>query len=73
MVDLWWVVLALVFDNVDLSAAAEHGRLVVNSPTATTIATAEHRTALLTSMAHYIPPSDSSIKVGLHYQFTWIS
>lgn len=52
-------------DNVDLSAATEHGCLVVNAPTANTIAAAEHGIALLTAMARNIAQADASIKSGL--------
>ena len=52
-------------DNVDLSAATEHGCLVVNAPTANTIAAAEHGIALLTAMARNIAQADASIKAGL--------
>ncbi|KAF2324328.1 hypothetical protein GH714_012558 [Hevea brasiliensis] len=52
-------------DNVDLSAATEHGCLVVNAPTANTIAAAEHGIALLTSMARSIAQADASVKSGL--------
>ncbi|EXC17284.1 D-3-phosphoglycerate dehydrogenase [Morus notabilis] len=38
-------------DNVDLAAATEHGCLVVNAPTANTVAAAEHGIALLAAMA----------------------
>ncbi|KAG6784482.1 hypothetical protein POTOM_010178 [Populus tomentosa] len=51
-------------DNVDLSAATEHGCLVVNAPTANTIAAAEHGIALLTAMARNIAQADASIKAG---------
>jgi D-3-phosphoglycerate dehydrogenase len=51
-------------DNVDLSAATEHGCLVVNAPTANTIAAAEHGIALLTSMARNIAQADASVKAG---------
>ncbi|XP_057989744.1 D-3-phosphoglycerate dehydrogenase 3, chloroplastic isoform X2 [Hevea brasiliensis] len=51
-------------DNVDLSAATEHGCLVVNAPTANTIAAAEHGIALLTSMARSIAQADASVKSG---------
>ncbi|XP_062101747.1 D-3-phosphoglycerate dehydrogenase 3, chloroplastic-like [Humulus lupulus] len=51
-------------DNVDLSAATEHGCLVVNAPTANTIAAAEHGIALLTAMTRNIPQADASIKDG---------
>ncbi|KAK0576346.1 hypothetical protein LWI29_015810 [Acer saccharum] len=51
-------------DNVDLPAATEHGCLVVNAPTANTIAAAEHGIALLTAMARNIAQADASIKSG---------
>ncbi|RWW11154.1 hypothetical protein GW17_00025258 [Ensete ventricosum] len=51
-------------DNVDLAAATEHGCLVVNAPTANTVAAAEHGIALLTAMARNIPRSDASMKAG---------
>jgi len=51
-------------DNVDLSAATEAGCLVVNAPTANTVAAAEHGIALLCSMARNIPSADVSMKQG---------
>ncbi|XP_073311603.1 D-3-phosphoglycerate dehydrogenase 3, chloroplastic-like [Primulina huaijiensis] len=51
-------------DNVDLAAATEHGCLVVNAPTANTVAAAEHGIALLTAMARNIAQADASIKAG---------
>ncbi|WCJ35486.1 D-3-phosphoglycerate dehydrogenase [Euphorbia peplus] len=51
-------------DNVDLSAATEHGCLVVNAPSSNTIAAAEHAIALLTSMARNIASADASVKSG---------
>ncbi|KAJ0024600.1 hypothetical protein Pint_08718 [Pistacia integerrima] len=51
-------------DNVDLSAATEHGCLVVNAPTANTIAAAEHGIALLTAVARSIAQADASVKAG---------
>ncbi|XP_030466605.1 D-3-phosphoglycerate dehydrogenase 3, chloroplastic-like [Syzygium oleosum] len=51
-------------DNVDVSAATEHGCLVVNAPTANTIAAAEHGIALLASMARKIAQADASVKAG---------
>lgn len=51
-------------DNVDLQAATEFGCLVVNAPTANTIAAAEHGIALLTSMARNVAQADASIKSG---------
>ncbi|KAE9453333.1 hypothetical protein C3L33_14764, partial [Rhododendron williamsianum] len=46
-------------DNVDLQAATELGCLVVNAPTANTIAAAEHAIALLASMARNVAQSDA--------------
>ena len=46
-------------DNVDLNAGTEHGSLVVNTPTANTIAAAEHGITLLTSMARNITQVDT--------------
>ncbi|XP_050209877.1 D-3-phosphoglycerate dehydrogenase 1, chloroplastic-like isoform X1 [Mercurialis annua] len=51
-------------DNVDLSAATEHGCLVVNAPTANTVAAAEHGIALLAAMARNVAQADASIKAG---------
>ncbi|KAG9440339.1 hypothetical protein H6P81_020504 [Aristolochia fimbriata] len=51
-------------DNVDLSAATEHGCLVVNAPTANTVAAAEHAIALITALARNIAPADASLKAG---------
>ncbi|XP_042488159.1 D-3-phosphoglycerate dehydrogenase 1, chloroplastic-like, partial [Macadamia integrifolia] len=51
-------------DNVDLSAATEHGCLVVNAPTANTVAAAEHGISLLTAMARNIAQADASVKAG---------
>ncbi|XVE70141.1 hypothetical protein DITRI_Ditri10aG0047800 [Diplodiscus trichospermus] len=51
-------------DNVDLSAATEHGCLVVNAPTANTIAAAEHGIALLTAIARNVSHADASMKAG---------
>lgn len=52
-------------DNVDLQAATEHGCLVVNAPTANTVAAAEHGIALLASMARNVAQADASIKAGM--------
>ncbi|KAJ0965664.1 hypothetical protein J5N97_026802 [Dioscorea zingiberensis] len=51
-------------DNVDLQAATEYGCLVVNAPTANTIAAAEHGIALLTAMARNVAQADASMKAG---------
>ena len=52
-------------DNVDVSAATEHGCLVINAPTANTIAAAEHGIALLTAMSRNIAQASASLKAGL--------
>ncbi|XP_075664860.1 D-3-phosphoglycerate dehydrogenase 2, chloroplastic-like isoform X1 [Castanea sativa] len=51
-------------DNVDLQAATEFGCLVVNAPTANTVAAAEHGIALLAAMARNVAQADASIKAG---------
>ncbi|KAJ7541493.1 hypothetical protein O6H91_10G062300 [Diphasiastrum complanatum] len=51
-------------DNVDLQAATELGCLVVNAPTANTVAAAEHGIALLAAMARNIPQANASLKEG---------
>ena len=53
-------------DNVDLQAATEAGCLVVNAPTANTVAAAEHAIALLTAMARNVAQADASLKAGTH-------
>lgn len=61
-------------DNVDLQAATEFGCLVVNAPTANTVAAAEHGIALLAAMARNISQASASLKAGkalklyLHFQ-----
>lgn len=52
-------------DNVDLQAATEFGCLVVNAPTANTIAAAEHGIALLAAMARNVAQADASMKAGI--------
>lgn len=56
-------------DNVDLAAATEHGCLVVNAPTANTVAAAEHGIALLTAMARNVAQADASVKAGKRFNF----
>lgn len=51
-------------DNVDLQAATEYGCLVVNAPTANTVAAAEHAIAMLASMARNVAQADASMKAG---------
>jgi D-3-phosphoglycerate dehydrogenase len=49
-------------DNVDLTAATEFGCLVVNAPTANTIAAAEHGIALLCALTRNVAQADASVK-----------
>ncbi|XLS85266.1 hypothetical protein HN51_035432 [Arachis hypogaea] len=51
-------------DNVDLASATEHGCLVVNAPTANTVAVAEHGIALLVAMARNVAQANTSVKAG---------
>jgi D-3-phosphoglycerate dehydrogenase len=51
-------------DNVDLAAATEYGVLVVNAPTANTIAAAEHGIALLCALSRNVAQADASMKQG---------
>lgn len=51
-------------DNVDLAAASEYGCLVVNAPTANTVAAAEHGIALLCALARNVSQADASMKKG---------
>jgi len=51
-------------DNIDLDAARAHQVVVVNSPTATTIAVAELAMALMLSVVREIPRADAGMKTG---------
>lgn len=51
-------------DNVDLAAATEYGCLVVNAPTANTVAAAEHGIALLCTLSRNVSQADASMKAG---------
>ncbi|GBF92593.1 D-3-phosphoglycerate dehydrogenase, chloroplastic-like [Raphidocelis subcapitata] len=51
-------------DNVDLGAATEYGCLVVNAPTANTVAAAEHGIALLCALARNVSQADASMRAG---------
>lgn len=52
-------------DNIDLAAAQSKGVTVVNSPTATTNAVAEHTMALIMTLARNVTRADSTMKSGL--------
>lgn len=49
-------------DNVDLNAATEHGIMVINSPTSTSITVAEQTLGLILSLARKINLADKSVK-----------
>ncbi|GMH45797.1 hypothetical protein BSKO_13760 [Bryopsis sp. KO-2023] len=51
-------------DNIDLAAATENGCLVVNAPTANTVAAAEHGIALLCALSRNVAQADQSMKQG---------
>ncbi|KAF6266588.1 D-isomer specific 2-hydroxyacid dehydrogenase [Scenedesmus sp. NREL 46B-D3] len=51
-------------DNVDLAAATEYGCLVVNAPTANTVAAAEHGIALMCTLSRNVSQADASMKAG---------
>jgi len=51
-------------DNVDKAAASKKGIVVMNTPGANTITTAEHTIALLFSLARLVPQATASMKAG---------
>lgn len=51
-------------DTIDLDAATQAGILVLNTPSANTIAAAEHTFALLLSLFRHIPQADRSLREG---------
>jgi len=51
-------------DNVDIKAASRRGIVVMNTPQANTISTAEHTIAMIFSLARRIPEADAYMKKG---------
>jgi len=51
-------------DNIDLEAATERGIVVMNTPEAGAVTTAELAIALMMSLARNIPAADASMKAG---------
>ncbi len=51
-------------DNIDIAAASERGIVVMNTPGANTVATAEHTMALLLAMCRHVPQAAASLKAG---------
>lgn len=51
-------------DNIDMHAANQRGVVVMNTPGANTVATAEHTMALLLALCRHIPQAVESLKAG---------
>jgi D-3-phosphoglycerate dehydrogenase len=51
-------------DNIDVEAATQRGIVVVNAPTANTMAAAEHTIALMMALARNIPQAHESLREG---------
>lgn len=51
-------------DNIDVKAASRKGIVVMNTPGANAITTAEHAITLLLSLSRYIPQANASLKTG---------
>lgn len=51
-------------DNIDIDAATKHGVVVMNTPEANAITTAEHAITLMLSLARNIPQAHSSLVSG---------
>ena len=51
-------------DRIDLAAAAQAGVMVINAPTGSTVAAAEHTMALMLALLRRIPSADASVRRG---------
>src|SRR5262249_27427948 len=51
-------------DNVDVEAATARGIVVMNTPGANSISTAEHTFSMMLALARRIPAADASVKSG---------
>ena len=51
-------------DNIDLDECSARGVVVMNTPDANTISTAEHALALILALARHIPQADRSVRNG---------
>ncbi|MEW5960719.1 MAG: phosphoglycerate dehydrogenase, partial [Chloroflexota bacterium] len=51
-------------DNIDVNAASMGGIIVMNTPGANTVATAEHTLALLLALCRHVPRAYNSLKAG---------
>jgi D-3-phosphoglycerate dehydrogenase len=52
------------YEQVDIDAATDHGVMVMNVPTATSVSVAEHAVALITACAKNVVKSDRTIRKG---------
>ncbi len=52
-------------DNIDVAAATKAGIIVMNTPLANAVSTAEHAIALIFSIARHIPQANTSTHAGL--------
>jgi D-3-phosphoglycerate dehydrogenase len=51
-------------DNVDIDAASLQGVIVMNTPGANTMATAEHTMAMMLALCRHVPQADHSLRSG---------
>ena len=51
-------------DNIDVMAATAKGVVVMNTPGGNTVTTAEHTFSMMISLAHWLPPADTSLRSG---------
>jgi D-3-phosphoglycerate dehydrogenase len=51
-------------DNIDIDAASLRGVMVMNTPGANTIATAEHTITLMLALCRHVPQADASLRAG---------
>ncbi|UCG22932.1 MAG: phosphoglycerate dehydrogenase, partial [Chloroflexota bacterium] len=51
-------------DNIDVQAATSRGVIVMNTPQANAVATAEHAMAMMLAVARHIAPAHASVKAG---------
>jgi len=51
-------------DNIDVEAATQRGIVVVNAPTANTMAAAEHTIAMMLALARHIPQAHAHLSGG---------
>lgn len=52
------------YDNIDVDAASRRGIVVMNTPGANAITTAEHAISLLLALSRHIPQATASLKAG---------